>query len=834
MEGSRPDEAEIFNTARRIETPEARRAYIRQACGDDLGLQARIEALLRVHDEDPGFPASTVEGEAPLSSFAASGSEGPGSRIGHYTLIETIGEGGFGVVYLAEQRQPIRRTVALKILKPGMDTRQVVARFEAERQALALMDHPHIARVLDGGETGSGRPFFVMELVKGVAINRYCDEHQLTPRERLALFVPICQAVQHAHQKGIIHRDLKPSNILVANYDGRPSPKVIDFGVAKALGQQLTERTLVTGFHSVVGTLEYMSPEQAEFNAADIDTRADIYSLGVLLYELLTGTTPLTKERLTRAALTEALRIIREEDPPRPSTRLSESKDTLASVSAQRRLEPAQLSKELRGELDWIVMKAVSKDRSRRYETANGLVRDIERYLNDEPVEARPPSKSYQWSKFLRRHKGAVLALTAVMLALVAGIVGTSWGMVQARRSATAERRAKETAQTREAETRAVVEFVENKVFAAVRPETREGGLGPEVKLRRAIEAALPFVDQSFREQPLTEARLRMALGTSFFDLGEPRIAAEQFAKARTLYTSRMGAEHRDTLKSTIKLADAYAYLGRGGDALKLREEALALARAEFGPDDAETLRAMNGLAASYRYLGQHDNALKLFEETLARRNVKFGPEHAETLRTADFLALTYHSLGRTADALKLHEETLARRKAKFGPEHPDTLMSMTHLADTYWTLGRHADALRLRQETLAVQTAKLGPDHMDTIASMYSLAVAYENLGRHADAAALLEKVVTLQDAKLGADHHSTAFSKYRLARIHALMIRGSTGGTKHADLAMEWLRKAVTAGWKDVARMKTDTELDALRDRDDFKKLISDLEARQATREN
>jgi serine/threonine protein kinase len=554
-----PELKAIFWEAIERASENERRAYLDEACAGDPDLRARIDALLLAHHNAGAF----LEQPVPTPSAAwevPNAMEAPGTIIGPYKLLEQIGEGGFGVVYLAEQRQPIRRTVALKVLKPGMDTRRVVSRFEAERQALALMDHPNIARVLDGGETASGRPFFVMELVKGVAITRYCDEHRLAPRERLALLVPVCQAVQHAHQKGIIHRDLKPSNILIAAYDGRPVPKVIDFGVAKALGQQLTEQTLVTGFQSVVGTLEYMSPEQAEFNAADIDTRSDVYSLGVLLYELLTGTTPLTKERLTRAALTEALRLIREEDPPRPSTRLSESRDTLASISAQRQLEPARLTRLVRGELDWIVMKAVTKDRSRRYETASGLARDIERYLKDEPVEARPPGKGYQLRKFLKRHKGVVLAVTAVMLALVAGIVGTSWGMVQAERSrgdadkareaqskerqraednarkalaaAAAERRAKETAQTREAETRAVLDFVENKIFAAARPETREGGLGPEVKLRRAIEAALPFVDQSFRDQPLTEARLRMALGTSFFYLGEGKIAAEQWERA--------------------------------------------------------------------------------------------------------------------------------------------------------------------------------------------------------------------------------------------------------------------------------------------------------------
>jgi serine/threonine protein kinase len=383
-----------------------------------------------VQDEDRSFlesPAAALQ-----LTTDSPGTEGVGTQIGPYKLVEQIGEGGFGVVYLAEQQQPIRRRVALKVLKPGMDTRQVVARFEAERQELALMEHPNIARVLDGGETASGRPYFVMELVKGVPITKYCDEHQLTPRERLALFVPVCQAVQHAHQKGIIHRDPKPSNVLIASYDGKPVPKVIDFGVAKALGQPLTERTLVTGFGGIVGTLEYMSPEPAEFNALDIDTRSDIYSLGVLLYEFFTGTTPLTKERLNQAALTEVLRLIREEEPPRPSTRLSDSKNSLASISAQRKLEPARLTKEMRGELDWIVMKCLEKDRNRRYETASSVMRDIERYLNDEPVEAGAPSAIYKLRKFVRRNRAAVLTASTVAAARAAGMAVATWQAVRA------------------------------------------------------------------------------------------------------------------------------------------------------------------------------------------------------------------------------------------------------------------------------------------------------------------------------------------------------------------------------------------------------------------
>jgi len=859
MDGSQPDEVEIFNTARGIETTESRRAYVRQACGDDLGLRARIEALLRVHDEDPGFLESPVEAGWPPASSVASGGEGPGSRIGQYKLIEQIGEGGFGSVYLAEQQQPLRRTVALKILKAGMDTRQVVARFEAERQALALMDHPHIARVLDGGETASGRPFFVMELVKGVAITRYCDERQLTPRERLALFVPVCEAVQHAHQKGIIHRDLKPSNILVAAYDGRAVPKVIDFGVAKALGQPLTDRTLVTGFHSVVGTLEYMSPEQAEFNAADIDTRADIYSLGVLLYELLTGTTPLTKEQLTHAALTEALRMIREVDPPRPSLRLSESRDTLASISAQRRLEPARLNKELRGELDWIVMKAIDKDRGRRYETANGLARDIQRYLHDEPVEARAQSKTYQLSKFLRRHKGAVLAVAAVMLALIAGIVGTSLGLVRADRArqeaekareaqteerlraeanerkavaaAAAERQAKETAQTREAETRAVLGFVENKIFSAARPERQEGGLGPRVSLREAIEAALPFVDQGFGKQPLIEARLRMSLGTSFYFLGESKIAAAQFEKARTLYTSHLGVDHRDTLRSMDNLANAYEDLGRTAEAVVLRDEALARERATLGINSPDTLGAMNNLATSYIALGRYTEALKLLEEALSLSKANQGPGNPETLRFAYNLARVFDHLGRHAEALKLNEETLALRKATLGPDHPDTLFSMNNVSANLATLGRHEEALRLQEETLALQKAKLGLEHPGTLSSMHNLALRYAALGRHVEALALFEKVEALHETKLGPGHPHTLMNMYNLACLHSLMIPESTDRMKHADLAMGWLQKAVAAGFREADQLKKDTDFDALRGRPDFKKLISELEAKQPT---
>jgi serine/threonine protein kinase len=476
-------ELELFEAALERPTRE-RSAFLDEACSGNDALRRRLLALLARHDEEASFleaPADELNVTSPPTA-----SERPGSVIaGRYKLLEQIGEGGMGAVWLAEQTEPVKRQVALKLIKPGMDSRQVIARFEAERQALALMDHPNIAKVLDAGTTDSQRPYFVMELVKGVPITQFCDQRHLTPRQRLELFVPVCQAIQHAHHKGIIHRDLKPSNVLIALYDDKPVPKVIDFGVAKATGQQLTEQTLHTGFSAVVGTVEYMSPEQASFNQLDVDTRSDIYSLGVLLYELLTGSPPFSRKELEQAGMLEMLRVIREQEPTRPSIKLSTA-DGLPALAANRGIEPAKLTKLIRGELDWIVMKALEKDRSRRYETANGLSRDLERYLADEPVQACPPSAAYRFRKFSRRNKAALTTAALIAFALLVGMGVATWQAWRATRAEIAAREERDRAVTAERKTSAHAQFplIENHI--------RERQFQQAFALLQQVESVLP------------------------------------------------------------------------------------------------------------------------------------------------------------------------------------------------------------------------------------------------------------------------------------------------------------------------------------------------------
>jgi serine/threonine protein kinase/tetratricopeptide (TPR) repeat protein len=813
------NEREIFTNALKHDAAD-RKAYLDRACRGDADLRKQVEALLAEQAQLGSFL------ESPPPALARTVDEpsfqhGPGARIGPYKLLEQIGEGGMGVVYMAAQTHPVERKVALKLIKPGLDTRQVLSRFDAERQALALMDHPNIAKVFDAGTTESGQPYFVMELVNGVPITEYCDTHRLPPRERLELFVPVCKAVQHAHQKGVIHRDLKPSNVMVVQYDGNPVPKVIDFGVAKATGPKLTEETLYTGFGTVVGTLEYMSPEQAVRNQLDVDTRSDIYSLGVLLYELLTGTTPLDHKRAKEAAVLELLRVIQEEDPPKPSMRLS-STDELPSIAANRGVDPKRLSLIVRGDLDWIVMKALDKDRTRRYETANGLARDLDRYLHDEPVEARPPSAVYRLKKFAGRNRGAVITATLVTVALLAGTIVSTWQALRARAAAASEKAAKVEAQAREVDAKEVLSFLEKKIFAAARPRDQAGGLGFDVKLADALKAALPFVEKSFPNQPLVEARLRMTLGQSYYFLGEFQSASEQEEAARALYTLHRGLDDRDTLKSMHLLAVSYSELGRHDDALKLHQQTLAHQKAALGADDYDTLLSMTNLANCYFRMGRHAEALKLYEDTLALQKSKLGATDPLTLTTMNNLANSYFTLNRMEEALKLREETLALRKATIGRDHPDTLMSMFNLAGSYYVLGRHRQSLNLSEETLALQKSKLGPDHPNTLKTMTNVANCYQMLGRLPESLKLREETLALQKSKLGLAHPDTLISMNNLAngydalgrhtdalklRVETLAVQKAKLGPDHPDTLRSMNNLAMSYG--EVGRLDESRKL-------------------------
>ncbi|MFL5240707.1 MAG: protein kinase domain-containing protein [Gemmataceae bacterium] len=575
-------EDSIFAEALRKRTAAERTAFLNEACGANTALRQEVEALLLAHDQAGDFLAEPFIQTAPTAPVPLAGeavsaetmdspsqSEAPGTSIGPYRILQRLGEGGMGAVYVAEQQEPVKRRVALKVIKPGMDSAYVLARFAAERQALALMDHTNIAKVLDAGSTEAGRPYFVMELVKGAPITKYCDELHLSLRERLNLFVPVCQAIQHAHQKGIIHRDIKPSNVLVCIQDGKPVPKVIDFGVAKALHQKLAERTMYTEIGAVLGTLEYMSPEQAELSTLDIDTRADVYALGVLLYELLTGSTPLDRKRLNQAALTEAMRLIREQEPVKPSTRLTQSKDSLASLASQRRTEPARLTKEVRGELDWIVMKCLEKDRTRRYETANGLARDVERYLHDEPVEACPPSPRYRLRKFASKNRQLLATVTAFALLLILGIVITAF---QAWRARSAEAKALENeasagrerdeavAQRQRADRNYQLarQAVEN-YLSKVADNERLKEVDLHAMRKELLESALPFYEK-FAQQEGDDPEQAAERGRAYYRLAQVLERVGDGEKARTHFR-QMETVFAQLTASHPEMADYRRYL---------------------------------------------------------------------------------------------------------------------------------------------------------------------------------------------------------------------------------------------------------------------------------
>jgi serine/threonine protein kinase len=759
------NEQTLFAEALKRTDPRDRVAFLEQACHGDSALRVRIELLLAQHAHAGDFLESPPPATQP--TVAAPTSERPGTVIGPYKLIEPIGEGGMGTVWMAQQTEPVKRLVALKLIKAGMDSKQVIARFEAERQALALMDHANIARVLDAGTASSARPYFVMDLVTGVPITKYCDAHHLTPRQRLELFIPVCHAIQHAHQKGIIHRDLKPSNVLIALYDDKPVPKVIDFGVAKATGTRLTEQTLHTSFGAVVGTLEYMSPEQAGFNQLDIDTRSDIYSLGVLLYELLAGSPPFSRKGLEKAGMLEMLRVIREQEPSKPSTKLSTA-EGLPTLAANRGTEPAKLTKLMRGELDWIVMKALEKERSRRYETASAFAADVQRYLANEVVLARPPSKWYRFRKFAARKKGLLAALGLVVLTLIAGVLGTTGALIEARAQRNLARAGETQARQSEAETQAVLQFFGKHILAATRPNGQGGGLGREATIRAAVDQAESSIGQSFADKPLAEAAIRETLGFTYWYMSDYARAIEQQERVLALRRTHLPPDHPDTLKAMASLASAYQAAGRLDDALRLQEETLTLRKALLGPNDSETLWSMNRVATTLLGAGRWSEALPLLEEGLSRAKSALGPDHHDTLIYMSYLAAGYRQAGRVDEALRLHEETLELHNTTLGPTHPDTLAAMNDYAVTYHEAGRLAEAMALQEKALALRKTVLGPDHTDTLNSMSNLSAVYREAGRLAEALPLVEQAWKALEAQDGPDHPLTLSSLANLASVY------------------------------------------------------------------
>jgi serine/threonine protein kinase len=750
----------LFHQALKF-TPAERPAFLAGACGEDDALRRKLEDLLKAEGEAGAFlPEAPRDAVTLKAEPQESGEEAIGSRISRYKLLEKLGEGGFGEVWLAEQKEPVRRKVALKIIKLGMDTKQVIARFEAERQALALMDHPNIAKVLDAGSTDQGRPYFVMDLVRGIPITKFCDENSMPTRERLDLFITVCQAVQHAHQKGIIHRDLKPANVLVTLHDGVPVPKVIDFGIAKATQGELTDKTIHTQFQQFIGTPAYVSPEQAGMSGLDIDTRSDIYSLGVLLYEMLTGKTPFESKELLMSGLEEMRRTLREKEPVRPSTKLATLPGEELTTTAKRRsADTAKLLHQVQGDLDWIVMKCLEKDRSRRYETANGLAADLKRHLANEPVVARPPSATYRFQKAFRRNKLAFSAAAAVAVVLVLGVVVSTWQTVRATRAekvakerlgqVAAERDAKEEAR-RDAE--AISTFL-TEVFQSPDP-SRDGRT---ITVAESLDKAAQKLETDLAGQPIRKANLEAALANTYRSLGLAAQAIPLLEKARDTFLATLGPQHPATLSVMGNLAIALDKAGRWNEALKLDEQVLALRRKVQGAEHPDTLATMNSLANLLQEAGRNGEAVKLSEDVVNSSRKVNGPEHHATLNAMANLAICLHEAGQRNEALKMAEQVLVLSRKVNGPEHLDTLGAMANLGNFLREAGRRDEALKLHEEMLALSRKVNGPEHPNTLSAMHNLANSLQDAGRQEQALQLRQEVLSLRRKVNGPEHPET-----------------------------------------------------------------------------
>ena len=671
-----------------------------------------------------------------------------GTQIGDYRLIEPLGEGGMGTVYRAVQTREVRREVALKIVKSGLDSREVINRFEAERQALAMMDHPNIATILDAGTTEEGSPYFVMELVQGIPLTHYCDLNSLGIADRLAIFCQVCHAVQHAHQKGVIHRDLKPSNILVGEYDGVPVPKVIDFGLAKALdaSQKLTDKSVFTEFGQVLGTLKYMSPEQAGLSSLDIDTRSDVYALGIILYELLTGKTPLDDDSLQGKALLKILELVREQESPKPSSQLSTTrKELIETITRVRRTDARRLGQILVGDLDWIVMKALDKDRQRRYSTAAGFAEDVRRYLEGEAVEARPPTLAYRLRKFVRRNYKFVTAVAVTIALLIAGATSTTMFALKAQDSA------------HQAES--ILKIVTDS-FQTVNPTE---GADSTMMAKDVLVNALAILDKS----DLSEEGRRILLeklSECFQGLGEYDLAMS--ASQQSVDLASQSFDEAEEAVSISNLANSKLAVGEVDQALELYQSALESNRRRYGDNHPTTIASTHVLANAYRQAGDLQKAIPLLEETLAAGRKHLGEKHPHCITYLNNLALAYRDAGRLQEAADSLQQALTWIQAEMGEDHPNALTTMDLLGMTHYALGDFSKAQTMLEESLRLSVGKLGPTHPSTLITRINLASVFDATGHTEDSIRMLEEIVPLCRDEMGENHQHTLAAKLKLVQ--------------------------------------------------------------------